>query len=120
MTGRPWIDGPYRFEPHKLYGTNPFDGADGPWPFGYISTRFPQPIFQLRPIIRWDDNKLRSVAVLLSEAPNLYEALAKAEAYIAHIERNLAGHEDNEILTTIRTALSRARGGQALELSEPS
>lgn len=80
-----WTQGPLIFEPHGGFGrgisdtgtivkvTNP--RCKEPFPFGYISTAHPSPIFALEPITSHSENEMRALARLMAASPELYEAL---------------------------------------------
>lgn len=77
---RKWVAGPYCFEPHGGFGGKDPEGE--PWPFGYISTDFPVPIFELRTILEYPREELRAAADLLAAAPVMFNALDAVRTWI--------------------------------------
>lgn len=75
--------GPYRFEPHNGYGGKDPDGE--PWPFGYISTAHPSPVFELRPVLVQSREELLAIAEAMVAGLNAppQEAVASGLRFFA-------------------------------------
>lgn len=67
---------PLRFEPHNGFGSDDPDGD--PWPFGYLSTSHPVPIFELSVPVQHDPETLRELVALIVRAVNAHEDLCAA------------------------------------------
>lgn len=80
-----------QFEPHNGYGRTDPETGD-PWPFGYISTMHPSPIFEMNVILGgYEADDLRQLVLKMVAAPELLEAL---EGTLAEtIESRNALHE---------------------------
>lgn len=110
------------FEPHNGFGGNDPNGE--PWPFGYISTSHPTPLFELRHVLEIPEDELRKYAELFVHSVNsrarLIQALKEAKGELTmrlvadaanwthdqkRIDKYIAEHP---LLTQIREALSEA------------
>ena len=115
--------GPWVFEPHGGFGANDPDG--NPWPFGYISTSHPSPIFQLDVILGWPSDELTANARLISAAPDLLAvaiallqsnhaaviAIAECVEFDTALEIATKGSQRfNELLEPLRAAVAKATG----------
>lgn len=98
--------GPWIFEPHNGYS----DEA-GRYPFGYISTSHPSPIFELRTPLVWPERELEANVHLMAAAPDLAEAL---DWLLACIETKDADHAERLQLAIHggRIALKKALGDE--------
>ena len=111
------------FEPHGGYGSglsdtgtiikasNPRRGE--PFPFGYISTRHPQPIFQLDTVLKGPEDELQALALQMAAAPDLVEALVAAKRELwegARGQWNVEDFKNWAVVQQIDAALRKARG----------
>jgi hypothetical protein len=79
--------GPCQFEPQPHFGTK-LGGED--WPFGYLSTAHPQPIFELRPILGFPKDDLTAAATMFALAPEMAAAIRKLTADLSAARQALA------------------------------
>jgi hypothetical protein len=71
----PLVDGKITFEPHRGYGSKDPDG--NPWPFGYVSTETPTPIFELNVFLEYDRDELLALLKKMIVAVNAHDALVE-------------------------------------------
>ncbi len=115
-TPRPWA-----FEPHNGYGRKDPDGT--PFPFGYISTSFPSPIFELVPVVLRPVEELRANAALIVRAVNAHDDLVAALRAVEAISDRCVNAETysaqdalddlqdiRSIISCSRAALAKAKG----------
>lgn len=95
------------FEPHNGFGENDFDGD--PWPFGYISdgSGAVYPIFSLEPILDLPADELRSVALKMAAAGELYKAAQRA---LNVLKAQGESVRPGSVLGALDSALRKARG----------
>lgn len=105
-----------QFEPHAGYGAV-IDGE--PLPFGYISTRTPMPVFELMPVLKYPEDKLRDLALKMAAAPEMFEALRECQKALDSIvgpdaiKATSVSHAYAQALAAevkARAALSKAEG----------
>lgn len=108
------------FEPHNGFGGRDPDTGE-PWPFGYISTSAPQPIFELNVILGFPREELLEAAREMAAARDMKERgeflldrLTELEATLKddEVARQFHGHVAPAI-ARFRFALSKATGEQS-------
>lgn len=112
--------GPWKFEPHNGYGGE-IDGD--PFPFGYISTSAPQPIFELSVILEFDAEELRANSRLIAAAPEMLAALREALRCLAGLRPlpatedvalcetiEIVGRKNDRVREIVRAAIAKAEG----------
>ena len=92
------IKGPWCFEPHGAFGSKLL-GED--WPFGYISTTHPSPVFEIRPILQHNRKELKAAALIMAAGHDLLEALELVSQRCGPLS------EDGKIA---KAAIKKARG----------
>jgi hypothetical protein len=93
--------GPWLFEPHNGYGAKDPDGE--PWPFGYISTAHPSPIFELSTPLVFPHEELVANARLIAAAPDL---LAACQAVLGEWRDGYG----LDCIEQLRAAIAKAEG----------
>ena len=111
--------GPWIFEPHGGFGSGISDTGSiikatnprcvDPFPFGYISTAHPSPIFALEPITSNGAEEMLANAHLIAAAPELYEALAWVTTALEMAESDDPDEYADKAVAFARAALSKAR-----------
>jgi hypothetical protein len=76
ITDQKLVDRRLTVEFHNGYGSLDPDGE--PWPFGYISTDTPQPIFELNVILGYNRDELLALLIKMVVAANAHDALVEA------------------------------------------